>query len=80
MIVDPKTAEEMFGFKRARELDNRDHPFAKWLRDHSWSEEWKRFGRSNHFFNTRGEAIAVATYDNSACTTKVWVRKEDADE
>jgi len=59
---------------RKKELDNRDHVFAKWLRKQGWTGDFCKFRNSNTFL-VDNKAVAMAFYDNKACTYEVYVKE-----
>jgi len=59
---------------RKKELDNRDHVFAKWLRKRGWTGDSCKFKNSNTFL-VDTKAIAMVFYDNKACTYEVYIKE-----
>jgi len=76
-------------FKRAPELDNKDHALVAYLRERGWHGKWNRCGPDTNEFcrnvvkegkgtsetihDVQGRPIARVVYDNSLCTYKVLV-------
>ena len=55
-------------------LDNNDHTFAQWLRDHhvNWDvTEVNHVNSINYYFNGAGQLIATQLCDNQKCTYTV---------
>ena len=60
---------------RCKELDNKDHDLAKYLRKHGWVETDK-VQNCNRFYAKNSVLIAMVFYDNAACTDKVYIEDE----
>lgn len=58
--------------KHKPELDNRDHLFSKYLYAHGWQGACNQVGATNEYINVAGKIIAIAVYNNSLCTYKVY--------
>ena len=56
---------------RKPELDNDDFNFACYLGRHNWDQKATKIAESMSFYNKDGKLIAVAFYNNQACTYKV---------
>lgn len=56
------------------EANLNDHEFAAWLRKNGWTGGYHHVGTGTLFHGPNpGSSIAVAIYDNRACTKKVFI-------
>lgn len=64
---------------RKPELDNSDFGFACYLGRHNWDQKTTKIAESMWFYNKDGKLIALAFYNNQACTYKVHGLEEVED-
>lgn len=67
-------SDSRFGFTEMPVLSNHDHLFAAFLRKHKAIDNYHRTGNGNTWYAPDGQPVALAIYDNAACTYKVYVR------
>ena len=61
------------GFVRSAELSNNDHGFAAHLRSRNAIDNRHETSGSVEWYTPTGRIVAVAIYDNTACTYNVWL-------